>query len=137
MQALLGGSVHSANMAAMVPIRTSLARWRCGHRRRVSKQKFAEVRRAKAIAKPEIFVGKVGIATFQAQWIKRRIWRAFCSRFERWGIPREACGHRSGGGRRCAKLICRWRRAAIGSATVHFRRRPYRCLAAQGTVAIG
>src|SRR4029077_10057992 len=41
MQALLGGSVHSANMAAMVPIRTSLPGGDGGLRGRVFKKKIS------------------------------------------------------------------------------------------------
>ena len=94
MQALLGGSVHSANMAAMVPIRTSLAGGDgviVGGFLNKNLLKFVA---QKTITKPGDLRGKkVGIANFGGS-------NEFgvLLALREWGIPREAVNIIPGGG---------------------------------------
>ena len=94
MQALLGGSVHSANMAAMVPIRTSLAGGDgviVGGFLNKNLLKFVA---QKTITKPGDLRGKkVGIANFGGS-------NEFgvLLALREWGIPREAVKIIPGGG---------------------------------------
>ena len=100
MQALLGGSVHSANMAAMVPIRTSLAGGDgviVGGFLNKNLLKFVA---QKTITKPGDLRGKkVGIANFGGS-------NEFgvLLALREWGIPREAVNIIPGGGS-AARLI--------------------------------
>src|SRR5882672_10007107 len=78
MQALLGGSVHSANMAAMVPIRTSLGGGDVVIVGGFLNKNLLKFVAQKTITRPGDLRGKkVGIANFGGSTNL-----AFCSRFE-------------------------------------------------------
>jgi NitT/TauT family transport system substrate-binding protein len=86
MQALLGGSVHSANMAAMVPIRTSLAGGDVVILGGFLNKNLLKFVAQKTITKPGDLRGKkVGIANFGGS-------NEFgvLLALREWGIPREA-----------------------------------------------
>ena len=86
MQALLGGSTHSANMAAMVPIRTALAGGDVVIVGGFLNKNLLKFIAQKTITKPEDLRGKkVGIANFGGS-------NEFgvLLALREWGIPREA-----------------------------------------------
>jgi NitT/TauT family transport system substrate-binding protein len=100
MQALLGGSVHSANMAAMVPIRTSLAGGDVVIVGGFLNKNLLKFVAQKTITKPGDLRGKkVGIANFGGS-------NEFgvLLALREWGIPREAVNIIPGGGS-AARLI--------------------------------
>ncbi len=100
MQALLGGSVHSANMAAMVPIRTSLAGGDVVILGGFLNKNLLKFVAQKTITKPGDLRGKkVGIANFGGS-------NEFgvLLALREWGIPREAVNIIPGGGS-AARLI--------------------------------
>ena len=94
MQALLGGSVHSANMASMVPIRTSLAGGDVVIVGGFLNKNLLKFVAQKTITKPGDLRGKkVGIANFGGS-------NEFgvLLALREWGIPREAVNIIPGGG---------------------------------------
>ena len=100
MQALLGGSVHSANMAAMVPIRTSLAGGDVVIVGGFLNKNLLKFVAQKTITKPGDLRGKkVGIANFGGS-------NEFgvLLALREWGIPREAVNIIPAGGS-AARLI--------------------------------
>lgn len=100
MQALLGGSVHSAKMAAMVPIRTSLAGGDVVIVGGFLNKNLLKFVAQKTITKPGDLRGKkVGIANFGGS-------NEFgvLLALREWGIPREAVNIIPGGGS-AARLI--------------------------------
>jgi ABC-type nitrate/sulfonate/bicarbonate transport system substrate-binding protein len=100
MQALLGGSVHSANMAAMVPIRTSLAGGDVVIVGGFLNKNLLKFVAQKTITKPGDLRGKkVGITNFGGS-------NEFgvLLALREWGIPREAVNIIPGGGS-AARLI--------------------------------
>ena len=94
MQALLGGSTHSANMAAMVPIRTALAGGDAVIVGAFLNKNLLKFVAQKTITKPGDLRGKkVGIANFGGS-------NEFgvLLALREWGIPREAVNIIPGGG---------------------------------------